>query len=372
MARFVSTLLLCVALSTGLAAAQDFVVSVSFDGGGWFDRSFNEGTWAGVAQAARDLSVHTDMDILMYNGAPETTTQGLRNLADAGTDLHIAAGWMQEEAVGIVAGEFPRTNFLLIDGIADLPNVRSVLFKDNEGSFLVGYMAGLLSQTTVVGFVGGMDIPVIRNFELGFTSGVTAACGECVVLSEFVGDTYEAWEDPDTARELAVGMRGQGADIIYAAAGDSGSGVIDFVNETKCFQPAGVLRSTALTELVPTLAKDPAYERECGPGTQPLFFIGVDTNQNYLGDTDGNPATMNHGLTSMLKRVDVVSHDAIVDAVSGVFRGGIFDLGLAEAAVGFAMDEYNEALLPDEVLQQINDLQDRIIAGRLLVPAWEE
>jgi basic membrane protein A len=372
MARFVSTLLLCVALFTGTAAAQDFVVSVSFDGGGWFDRSFNEGTWSGVTRAVRDLSGRHDFDILMYNGAPETTTPGIHNLAAAGTDLHIAAGFLQEEAVAIVAAEFPRTNFLLIDGIADLPNVRSVLFKDNEGSYLVGYLAGLLSQTSVVGFVGGMDSPVIRNFQLGFEEGVSAACSSCTVLAEYVGDTYEAWEDPETAHELATAMHGVGADIIYAAAGDSGSGVIDFVTQTKCFQPSGMLRTTPLTPVIAALDKDPAYTQKCGPGSQPLFFIGVDTNQNYLGDTDGNPATMNHGLTSMLKRVDVVSHDAIVDAVSGVFRGGIHDLGLAEEAVGFALDEYNEPLLPDAVLQRINELQDRIIAGGLVVPAWQE
>jgi basic membrane protein A len=359
-------------LLAGAARAQDFVVSVSFDGGGWFDRSFNEGTWAGVTSAVTELSSHHDFDILMYNGSPETTAQGLNNLAAAGTDLHIAAGFLQEEAVALVAARFPRTNFVLIDGVADQPNVRSVLFKDNEGSYLAGYLAGLLSQTSVVGFVGGMDIPVIRNFQLGFETGVKAACSDCLLLSEFVGDTYEAWNDPERARDLAAFMQGKGADIIYAAAGDSGNGVIDFVTATKCFAATGRQRSTPLTGTVASIPKDPAYERQCGADSLPLFFIGVDTNQNYLGDTDGDPSTMNHGLTSMLKRVDVVAHDAIIDAVAGVFRGGVFDLGLAEAAVGLALDEYNGPLLSAEVLQQINGRQEQIIAGGLVVPAFQE
>lgn len=371
MSRFLSIILVTAVLLTGAARAQDFVVSVSFDGGGWFDRSFNEATWAGVTSAVTELSSHHDFDILMYNGSPDTTMQGLNNLAAAGTDLHIAAGFLQEEAVDIVAARFPHTNFVLIDGIADQPNVRNVLFKDNEGSYLVGYLAGLLSQTGAVGFVGGMDIPLIRNFELGFQLGVRAACSDCTVLAEYVGDTYEAWNDPERARDLAEFMRGKGADIIYAAAGDSGNGVIDYVNTTKCFTATG-LRSTALTSVVASIPKDPAYASQCGAGSQPLFFIGVDTNQNYLGDTDGNPATLNHGLTSMLKRVDVVAHDAIIDAVAGVFRGGIFDLGLAEDAVGFALDAYNEPLLSAEVLQQVNQLQERIIAGDLVIPAFQE
>src|SRR5690554_2084006 len=186
-------------LVAGKASAQDFVVSISFDGGGWFDRSFNEGTWAGITEAVRDLSAVTDFDILIYNGAPETTTTGVRNLAEAGTNLHIAAGFSQEEAIAQVATEYPWTSFLMIDGVVDNTNVRSITFKDHEGSYLVGYLAGLMSQTGVVGFVGGMDIPLIRNFAQGYELGVRAACSNCTILSQNLGDTFEAWNDPEGA-----------------------------------------------------------------------------------------------------------------------------------------------------------------------------
>ncbi len=360
-------------LVAGKASAQDFVVSISFDGGGWFDRSFNEGTWAGITEAVRDLSAVTDFDILIYNGAPETTTTGVRNLAEAGTNLHIAAGFSQEEAIAQVASEYPWTSFLLIDGVVENTNVRSVTFKDHEGSYLVGYLAGLMSQTGVVGFVGGMDIPLIRNFAQGYELGVRAACSSCTVLSGNLGDTFEAWNDPVGARELATGMRAQGADIIYAAAGDSGNGVIDYVTETRCFRPESQLRNTPLSTVLSDIAKDPQYQLACGSGgMQPLFYIGVDSNQNWLGDTDGDPATMNHGLTSMLKRVDVVANAAIHDAVAGGFTGGWQELGLAENAVGFALDDYNQALIPEEVREQLEQVRQDIISGQLAVPPYAQ
>src|SRR5690625_450030 len=354
------------------AAAQDFVLSISFDGGGWFDRSFNEGTWAGISETVRSLSATTDFDILIYNGAPETTTQGVRNLAEAGSNLHIAAGFSQEEAIAEVAAGFPWTSFLLIDGVAPGDNVRSVTFKDHEGSYLVGYLAGMMSQTGVVGFVGGMDVPLIRNFAQGYRLGVEAACSACTVLSENIGDTFEAWNNPGRARELASQMHAAGADIIYAAAGDSGNGVIEFVNDTRCYMPQTQLRSTPLTEVLTDIARDAQFEAACPLGSQPLFFIGVDSNQNYLGDIDGDPATLNHGLTSMLKRVDVVAAAAIHDVVQSAFTSGWQELGLAENAVGYALDEYNEALLSDEVIAELDQVRERIISGELHVPPYEE
>lgn len=360
------------AAGTQKAAAQDFVLSISFDGGGWFDRSFNEGTWAGISETVRSLSATTDFDILIYNGAPETTTQGVRNLAEAGSNLHIAAGFSQEESIATVAAEFPWTSFLLIDGVAAGDNVRSVTFKDHEGSYLVGYLAGLMSQTGVVGFVGGMDVPLIRNFAQGYQLGVEAACAACTVLSENIGDTFEAWNDPVRARELASDMHAAGADIIYAAAGDSGNGVIEFVNDTRCYMPQQQLRSTPLSEVLSGITRDAQYDAACPLGSQPLFFIGVDSNQNYLGDLDGDPATMNHGLTSMLKRVDVVAGAAINDVVSGVFTSGWQELGLADNAVGYALDEYNEALLPQPVRDQLDQVRERIIQGELQVPPYAE
>lgn len=371
--RSVLTALLAVlALTAGRAAAQDFVVSISFDGGGWFDRSFNEGTWAGITEAVRELSPVTDFDILIYNGAPETTTRGIRNLAAAGTNLHIAAGFSQEEAIAEVAAEYPWTSFLLIDAVAEGSNVRSVTFKDHEGSYLVGYLAGLMTQTGVVGFVGGMDVPLIRNFAFGYEQGVRAACATCTVHSSNLGDTFEAWNDPAGARALASSFQAQGADIIFAAAGDSGNGVIDFVTETRCFEPQGQLRASPLTAVLASIERDASWQADCSASSQPLFFIGVDSNQNWLGDTDSNPATLNHGLTSMLKRVDVVAASAIRDAVSGNFTVGWQEFGLAENAVGYAVDQYNEALLPAEVRDRLEAVRLDIVDGRLSVTPYSE
>ena len=198
------------------------------------------------------------------------------------------------------------------------------------------------------------------------------ACSACTVLSENIGDTFEAWNDPVRARELASQMHAAGADIIYAAAGDSGNGVIEFVNDTRCYMPQTQLRSTPLTEVLQDIARDAQFESACPLGSQPLFFIGVDSNQNYLGDVDGDPATLNHGLTSMLKRVDVVAGAAINDVVSGTFTSGWQELGLADNAVGYALDEYNEALVPQEVRDELEGVRQRIISGELLVPPYGE
>ena len=289
MRKLFIAMLVTLAPLLGSAFGQDLVVTVTFDGGGWFDRSFNEGTWSGLTRAVQELAGETAVDVLIYNGSADTTATALRRMAATRLDLVVAAGFLQADAINETSPEFPGTRFVLIDEVAnENPNVRSVLFKDQEGSYLVGYLAGKLSQTGVVGFVGGMDVPLIRNFEQGYVLGVRAACPECRVESQMVGDDFTAWDDPDTARQIATQQAARGADIIFAAAGASGMGVIDFVNETRCYRPNGPTRTTPLTEAVAQAPKDPAYAAACGAGTQPLFFIGVDSNQNYLGDIDGD------------------------------------------------------------------------------------
>ncbi len=363
-------LLICIALLLPSALAQDYVFSVTFDGGGWFDRSFNEGTWRGLSQAVGELSSDYAIDVLLFDGPPETAERGLGNLAASGIDLMVAAGFLQEDAIRSVSTAFPNVAFVLIDAVVDNPNVRSVLFREHEGSFLVGYLAGRMSQTGIVGFVGGMDIPLIRAFDLGYQEGVRAACPECRVLSSYVGDTPAAWNDPETARALAAEQHARGADIIYAAAGASGMGVIAFVTEAMCFDPGPLpLRQTPLTTALAEVPKSAAYQAQC-QGRQPLFFIGVDSNQNYLGDTDGDPATLNHGLTSMLKRVDVAAYNAVYDVVRGTFSGGVQNLGLAEDGVGWALDDYNRALIPQGVVEELERIREQIIAGELIVPDY--
>lgn len=350
-----------------VAVAQDYVFGITFDAGGKFDGSFNEGTFRGMERAIADLESEQslEIDLLEFEGTPDTAAQGMRQIASEGAELIVSPGFLQADAIASVSAEYPDTFFVLIDDVREGPNLRSVVFKEQEGSFLVGYIAGALSRTGTVGFVGGMDIPLIRAFDLGFQEGVAYACPDCTVISNYVGVTPDAWNDPTRAKELATAQQAQGADIIYAAAGASGNGVIDFVKETRCFE--GATRETALTlalESVPTYA---AYDEACGEGTQPLFFIGVDSNQNPFGDTDGDPTTLNHGLTSMLKRVDVASYDAAFDVVNGTFEPGTRTLGLAEEGVGYALDEYNEALIPSELITELQVVTDMIVSGQLEV-----
>ncbi|MDZ7704162.1 MAG: BMP family ABC transporter substrate-binding protein [Trueperaceae bacterium] len=359
----------------GLAVAQDYVMGINFDSGGKFDRSFNEGTWNGFSRAVNELSDEYDIEALEFEGSPDTFSQGLRAMSDQGADLIVAPGFLQADAISNVALEFPNTSYVIIDAVVEADNVRSVLFREQEGSYLVGYIAGTLSQTGVVGFIGGQDIPLIRAFGLGYETGVLAACPECTVISNFTGVTPAAWSDPARAKELATLQHGQGADIIYAAAGASGNGVIDFVTETMCYTQSDlpsevVLRETPLTSVVAEIPKSDSYSESCAEGAQPIFFIGVDSNQNRFGDTDGDASTLNHGLTSMLKRVDVAAENAVYDVVNGEFTSGIQSLGLEEGGVAYAVDEYNDALITEGLRNELQSITDGIVAGIIEVPDY--
>ncbi|MEX2535914.1 MAG: BMP family ABC transporter substrate-binding protein [Trueperaceae bacterium] len=365
-------LLTTLALLMGGALAQDFVMGLVFDAGGKFDGSFNEGTWRGMDQAIEELAGEYEIELLEFEGTPDTAGEGQRRIASQGAELIVAPGFAQADALANTAREFPDTSFVLIDAVAEEENVRSVLFKEQEGSYLVGYIAGTLSQTGTLGFIGGQDIPLIRAFDLGYQEGVMAACEECRIISNYVGTTSDAWNDPTRAKELATNQQAQGADIIFHAAGGSGFGLIDFVNETMCYRPRGDLRSTPLAEQLADIQRSEAYESRCGPDTQPLFFIGVDSNQNPAGDTDSDPETLNHGLTSMLKRVDVAAYNAVMDVVNGEFTGGIQNLGLAEEGVGYATDIYNEALLPDSLVEELDGITQQIIDGDIEVTDYRQ
>jgi basic membrane protein A and related proteins len=368
--RVLSILLVTAAL--GFGSAQDLVFGITFDAGGKFDGSFNEGTFRGLERAISDLEAQEmlEIDLLEFEGTPDTAAQGMRQIAAEGAELIVSPGFLQADAIAAVSTEFPDTYFVLIDDVREGPNVRSVVFKEHEGSFLVGYIAGTLSQTGIVGFVGGMDIPLIRAFDSGYQQGVLYACPGCTIISNYVGVTPTAWNDPARAKELATAQHAQGADIIYSAAGASGNGVIDFVRENMCY--TGATRQTALTEALASVPTYPAYASACPAGTQPLFFIGVDSNQNHLGDTDGNPETLNHGLTSMLKRVDVAAYDAAFDVAMGTFTPGTLVLGLAEEGVGFALDEYNDALIPADLLTELQVISDMIVSGQLVVTDYRD
>ena len=249
-------------------------------------------------------------------------------MARRGADVVVGVGFAQASAMGKVAQEFPDTKFCIIDSVVEAPNVQSITFKEHEGSFLVGMMAAMASQTGKVGFVGGMDIPLIRNFATGYQQGVKHANPQAEVFQNMTGTTPAAWRDPTRGGELARSQMDRGADVIYAAAGGTGLGVLQAVADNR------------------------------------KLSIGVDSNQNHL-----HPGSV---LTSMIKRVDVAVHDCMKSAKEGTWTPGSRVLGLKEDGVGYAVDEHNRALVTEEMKREVDAAKDRIIAGELQVQPYKQ
>ena len=309
-----------VALAAATATAADIKPAVVFDMGGKFDKSFNEG----VANGANKFTKETGISYREFEITNETQfEQTHRKFAQRGSDPIIGVGFSQGGAVDMVAKEFPNTRFTIIDMVVDLPNVQSVLFKEHEGSFLVGVLAAMASKTGKVGFVGGMDIPLIRKFACGYVQGVLFANPKAEVIQNMTGTTPSAWNDPGRGGELAKGQFDRGVDVIYAAAGGTGFGVYQAAKD------AGKLA------------------------------IGVDSNQNHL-----QPGTM---LTSMVKRVDLAAYNSFMDAKNGTWKSGISFLGLKEGGVDWALDEHNAPLITAEMKTKVNQAKADIIAGKLMV-----
>ena len=304
----------------GGAAAQEFLPAIVYDMGGKFDKSFNEAAYNGAERFHAETGIaYREFEVTN----PAMREQAIRNMARRGASIVVAMGFAQAAAVDIVAQEFPDTRFTLIDMVVDLPNVQSVVFKEHEGSFLVGVAAALASRTGRIGFIGGMDIPLIRKFGLGYAEGARYADPDIEIFENMTGATPAAWNDPTRGGELARSQFDRGADVVYAAAGGTGLGV---------YQAA----------------------RDAGK-----LAIGVDSNQNYI-----HPGTM---LTSMVKRVDVAVYDAFASARDGSWTAGTRILGLAEDGVGWALDEYNRALVSPEMEAAIEKARADIVAGRIAV-----
>ena len=308
------------ALATGPASADDFSPAIVFDMGGKFDKSFNEAAYNGAERFKSESGV-TYREFEVTN--PSQREQAMRNMARRGATVIIAMGFAQAAAVETVAKEFPDIKFTLIDMVVDLPNVQSVIFKEHEGSFLVGMAAALASKTGKVGFIGGMDIPLIRKFALGYVEGAKYVNADIEVYQNMTGTTPSAWNDPTKGGELARSQFDRGADVVYAAAGGTGVGVYQAAKD------AGKLA------------------------------IGVDSNQNYM-----HPGTM---LTSMVKRVDVAVYEAFMTAKNGTWQGGFKILGLAEDGVGFALDKYNRDLVSADMEMKIEAARKDIISGKVEV-----
>ena len=312
------------ALTAGAALADDSKPAIVFDIGGKFDKSFNESMFNGAEKFKKETGVaYGEFEIA--NEAQRE--QAIRNFADQGYSPIIAAGFAQAAAVEKVAKEYPDLKFAIVDMVVDQPNVQSIVFKENEGSYLAGLLAGMASKSGKVGFVGGMDIPLIRKFGCGYAQGVKAAKPDATIFQNMTGDTGAAWNDPVKGGEITKGQMAQGADVVYAAAGATGFGVLQAAAD------GGALS------------------------------IGVDANQNYI-----HPGKV---LTSMMKRVDVAVYN-VMKAGNAGFKPGVQALGLAEDGVGVAMDDNNKPLITPEMMAAVDKAKADIIAGTIKVHDYTE
>jgi basic membrane protein A len=307
------------------AAADDFKPAVVFDTGGKFDKSFNEAAYNGAEKFKKETGIsYAEFEITNDT----QREQALRKLAQRGATVIVGTGFAQAPAMKTVAAEFPKVKFVIIDDVIDLPNVQSVVFKEHEGSFLVGVLAAMASKTGKVGFVGGMDIPLIRKFECGYVQGVKYVNAQDEVFQNMTGTTDDAWNDPTKGGELARSQFDRGADVVYAAAGGTGLGVYQAAKD------AGKLA------------------------------IGVDSNQNYI-----HPGTM---LTSMMKRVDLATYNAFKTAQDGTWKPGLQVLGLKEEGVGWAFDDNNKPLITADMQAKVEAAKKDIIDGTIKVHDYTE
>ncbi|HMF54732.1 MAG TPA: BMP family ABC transporter substrate-binding protein [Pyrinomonadaceae bacterium] len=314
-------------------------VGIVFDIGGKDDRSFNAAAWAGVKCAETGLWPSGEpcgkpkLDIVLRDvepGNPTSIEPAMRAFAERHYDLIIGVGFAQAPIMEQVARDYPNINFAIVDGASNLPNVASLVFREHEGSFLVGMIAAKTSKSGTIGFIGGMDIPLIHRFETGYEEGARAVNPNIRIIQNYVGVTDGAWNNPGKGKELALAQIGKGADVIFTAAGNSGLGAFDAVEQ------AGSQNGRARN-----------------------FVIGVDSNQNGV-----KPGFV---LTSMVKRVDNAVYDIVGQVVNHQFKGGSHVFGLAEDGVGYAMDDNNRSLISPEIILETEAAKQKIINGQIKV-----
>jgi basic membrane protein A and related proteins len=306
-------------------------VGIVLDVGGLGDKSFNDGAYRGAQMAERQLGAKIR---LIEPGEGSDREAGLRLLAAEHMDLVIGVGFIFTDDVNQLAKEYPNINFAVVDYAVSTdkdgnplpppPNVAALKFKEEEGSFLVGALAALDGGSKKVGFVGGMDVPLIQKFEAGYKAGVKYVCPDCTVISQYAGVTPEAFRNPGKGKELALNQYQQGVNIIYHASGSTGLGVFEAARQTG------------------------------------KLAIGVDADQ--YSEAPGRV------LTSMVKGIDVAVLDVIARTKNHTFKGGIFTYGLAQNGVGYVYDEHNRALIPDSIHTRLEQIKAEIIAGKIKVP----
>ena len=299
-------------------------VGLVFDKGGKDDKSFNSAAFRGANDAAKEFPIEIK-DVESPDDA--AFEPALRTFAERGYPLVIAVGFAQIDAVKKVAPQFPKTHFAIVDGVVEAPNVSSLMFAEHEGSYLVGYLAGLMTKSNKVGFIGGMDIALIRRFEMGYEAGVKAANPKAEMTVNYVGVTSSAWANPTRGKELALAQYGRGVDVIFHAAGASGMGVFDAAEE------------------------------------KGAYVIGVDSNQNAI--KPGRVAT------SMLKRVDVAVYNIIKEEVEGKFAAGTRYFGLKDKGIDYAVDSSNEKIV-EPYKAKLEAVRADIVKGAIKVPDFYE
>jgi basic membrane protein A len=315
---------------SGRAGATN--VGIVLDVGGRGDKSFNDGAYAGADSAIKIL--HPNVRFI-EPGEGSDREAGLRLLAAEKMDLVIGVGFIFSDDLTRLAKEYPNVAFAGVDYalatddkgnvIPPPPNLAALKFREEEGSFLVGALAALVGKSKKVGFVGGMDIPLIHKFEAGYRAGVAAVCPDCTVIAQYAGVTPEAFKNPGKGKELALSQYQSGVNVIFHASGSTGQGV---------FEAARVMNKLA---------------------------IGVDADQ--YAEAPG------HVLTSMVKGVNTSVFDVIQRVQNRTFKGGIYSFGLKENGVGYIYDEHNKALIPDDVRARVEQLRQDIVAGRIKVPS---
>jgi basic membrane protein A len=310
----------------GTGSSERYRVGMVFDIGGKGDKSFNDSAYRGMLHAADEFGIdYTEFE----PGQDADRETGLRKLAQAEYDVIIGVGFLFSDSIKKVATDYPGIKFACVDydvrpGEELPPNLAGVKFREEEGSFLVGILAAMFSETGRIGFVGGMDIPLIHKFEAGYIAGAKHADPSVSVTVAYAGTTPQAFADPAKGKELALLQYGRGVDVIYHASGSTGNGVIEAAKESG------------------------------------MYAIGVDSNQNYMA-----PGNM---LTSMVKRVDNSVYMTIKAAIEGEFEGGVREFGLAEDGVAYAIDEHNESMISDEMVAAVEAAEAAIVAGEIVVP----
>ncbi len=311
---------------------EGFDVGIVFDLGGRGDKSFNDGAYAGAERAAKELGARVRF---IEPGEGSDREAGLRLLAAEGMDLVVGVGFIFTDDLTQLAKEYPNVRFAGVDyalavddkgEVIALPeNLAALKFREEEGSFLVGALAALAGKSNKVGFVGGMDFPLIHKFEAGYRAGVKAVCPTCEVIAQYAGVTPEAFRNPGRGQEIGLSQFQSGVNVIFHASGSTGLGVFEAARR------------------------------------RGKLAIGVDADQ--YSEAPG------YILTSMVKGVDQAVFDAIRQVKDGSFKGGIFQLGLKEKGVDYVYDGNNRSLIPDSVRARVEALRREIIAGRITVPS---